>query len=382
MTRFSALLAALLAACVAAVDRLRVRWFRWRRLPTVRERLVAGALPPPPRPLTVLRIPPARAPEHEQEWHSIDGSLDVVSGRPTPSFRLASTRMLPAPLRPLSVLEPDRWDTAPRRTHRGPAAPRLAVETTRDAHAPRAAKPTLAVFRPEAFGLDGTAGESRHERAAPPLRRATHLNDPLAFERPAPLAPLDVVRPEAFGLAPDATPATELDPIEPMRPPRLPRARATFTFKYVDRYRESLILHDVPQQQGEEIEESVQGFFAESTMGASEPSLREPPAELKAALDHVREQYLLRRDIGRPELGETDLGRLTAVEGLSFGAIQEFTGLEFESLQPEPVEPLRMRLEAPPPDMAPTIEASELALRRLIAALGEFPDDREPSTRH
>jgi hypothetical protein len=191
--------------------------------------------------------------------------------------------------------------------------------------------------------------------------------------RPAPRAPLHVLDPERFGLGPDATPATELDPVEPRHPPRLPRARANFHARYAEPHRSELLIPAIGTFYGERLATRLQPLFEKASIGAVEiVNEWELEDELGKQQEEVREQFTLRRDIDRASW-EDDFGPMEWFPGDFIVAIKTFTGLEFVDLDPEPFRQLQMRLEAPPVDTAPLTESAEAQLKWLFSAVREHP---------
>ncbi len=378
MTSPRALFAALVALLAAAVDRVRVRWYRHRRLPTVRASLAAGQLPPPGR-LTALRVPdqPLAADDRSPDYLSIPSSSRLVTGRPSLPFRVASTRILPPPLRPLEVVrvaEP-AWLQPP------PPPRRKALRLPALAALPEG-PPVL--VRPELFGLAPRELSTRTERAGLPpklLGALVREREPLV-EAPSPRPrPIGVADPTAFGLTPGAQPAAEAVPLPRRHPPRLSRARANFHVRYVDPQRTESFLPPLVTTWGELFDKSVEGYFGDPDLGAIEDVFEwEIDDEIEVQMRAVREQFTLRRDINRHEFDPDELGRLEQEGDEALAAIQAFTGLAFEDLEPEPWAPLKMRLALPLVEVAPFTESAERQLAWLLSAIKEHPPEEAAPT--
>lgn len=128
---------------------------------------------------------------------------------------------------------------------------------------------------------------------------------------------------------------------------------------------------DVPPTFGEQVARKLERFFEPPAIGAREAGvLWELDGELDAQMGEVCEPFKLRRGIERLAREDDENGALVA-PGPAESAIRTFTGLAFTDLQPEPVEPLKLRLERPPPDMTPTIESAQAQLEWLVRALQE-----------
>lgn len=344
-----------------ALDRYRVRRFHRLGLPSVRDTLAhqPSALPPAP---ASLRMPAYRPADDGHDYQAPEPSLRWMAGEKTPALRLTTTKALPPAPPELAVLRLDAWHKRP---------DRLPFDRT-----PRRVA-SLGQVRPEVFGVE--EAQTRVERAAPPP-----LADPLlvpAPHRPAspvrlrPPEALGQVAPEAFGLAADGTPPTELEPVAARSVMKLPRARASFLFRFTEPASVERILSPAFSSPTDGLEEKLEPFFDRPDPGAHPPVAARIDETVAHSLDEVREQFLLRRGIGRVEVDEWELGSLEALDGLGRGSIRVFSGVAFEDLQPEPVEPLRMRLENPPVDLAPSIEASVDARTMLARALADFSSD-------
>lgn len=384
MRLLRALVAALVAALTAAAGRVRVRWYRRQKLPLVREALAARSLAPASPPITALRVSPGPllADDRGPDYLSVPSSSRLVQGRPAPVFRIASTRILPPPARELAVLRPELWNVEARRALRSPGfvQRRPGERAALLGRLPALPPPQPVVARPEVFGLDEALASTRLERAL----RGPHLVEALMGRRrpvveaprPLPRAPLGVVDPAAFGLDPDARPAALAVPVEPRHPPRLPRARATFHARFVDPHPSEAFYKDLPPTFGESVLEGAEAFFDASGLGGSDrPDEWDVGDELEERLQEVREQFTLRRDIDRYEYDPADLDNLEGVSTGVMEAISTFTGLEFVDLDPEPFRPLQLRLDAPPPDMAPFTESAERQLKWLLSAIKEHPPE-------
>lgn len=122
---------------------------------------------------------------------------------------------------------------------------------------------------------------------------------------------------------------------------------------------------------GEKVAQSLDRFFEPPAIGARGAGVFwELDGELDAQLGEVCEPFKLRRGIERLERGDDENGEFV-IPGPAESAIRTFTGLAFTDLQPEPVEPLKLRLERPPPDMTPTIESAQAQLAWLVRAVRE-----------
>lgn len=340
-----------------ALDRVRVRRLLRLGLPTVQEALEQNALPAPP---ASLRMPAYRPADEGPDYQAPAPSLRWLAGQSPPPLLLASTRALPPPRRELAVLRLDAF--------RLPAP--LPFDRTPPVEAP------LALARPELFGVEEEG--TRIERTVPPPLADPTLSRAPASVDTARLRPPDAlhhVEPRAFGLAEDGTPATEVEPLQPRPVMKLARARASFLFRFTEPQSVERILSPTFVSPNEGLEERIEPFFNRPEAGAQVPVEASIDESVGHALDEVREQFLLRRGIGRVEVDESELGRLEAIDGLARGSIKVFSGITFEDLQPEPVEPLKMRLANPPVDMAPSIEASTDAWAMLARALADFSSD-------
>lgn len=347
------------------VDRWRVRRFVRQGLPTVRDVLLEEAPPLLPPPLS-LRAPDRLPPEEGSYFEAPTPSLDWLGRQSArPLLRLASTVALPPPLRPLSTLRPGVWGRS-RTLGALDRTPLISAE--------------LSIARPEYFGATGERTPIE-ARVPPPLVSSELLEERETLSSPArllPPLPVGVAHPESFGLSPDCTPATEVSPLLPLKPLGMARARASFLFRFTDPRSTERMLTREFHTPSETLEERLAEWFEPTTLGAGEPVEGEVDSELSSYLDEVREQFQLRRGIGRAEMDETELGQLEPLDGYAGGAIRVYSGLSFDNLQPDPVPVLRMRLENPPVDMSPSIEAPTDALKALMHAFAEFPPDGSP----
>ncbi len=390
MSSMRKLLVALLAALGALLNRLRARWYRWRRLPTVRDQLWSGTL----RPLALgaVRVPPAPvlADDRSPDYLSIPSSSRLLGGKPSPLFRVASTRILPAPARPLSALRADRWNVEQRRSMPEPVSKFLrpgetALRTPNLAALPRRAS---TVARPERFGLDANLS-TRTERALPALEVSTALDTRGLGFGGVPFVPspstalpmggsqrgIGLADPTAFGLDADIRPAAESVPAPRRLPPKLSPARANFVVRYVDPQRSEVLVKPIISTWGDHFEKSVEPYFGIPDLGADDDVYEwEVDDDVADQMKEVREQMFLRRDITRTEFDGNDLGRQERGDEEVLAAIETFTGLEFEDAEPEPWAPLKMRLETPPIDLAPPTESAERDLARLVAAIRDHPE--------
>lgn len=383
-----ALIAAVVSAITVAWGRLRARWYRHRRLPLVREALERATLPA----ASITAVTPPAGPlapaDGSPDYLSIPHSTRLLKGGRSNAFRVASTRILPAPPRELAVLRSEPWNVEVRRA----LTPRPRLTASDERLSISTPEPILrvasAVARPEHFGVSDDLATTTRERglASAPWTQARLVPG----RAPATTAPLHierepgVARPEALGLSPDGRPAAETVPAPRRHPPRLSLARATFQARYVDPVPSEAFHREVPISLGETMLEGAEAFFDPPAIGAqNRVDEWEIGSELTEQMEAVREQFLLRRDIDRVDY---DASELTDIEGVSTEvdeAITAFTGLEFETLQPEPFAPLKMRLEAPSPDMAPPTEETERLLAWMLSAVKEHapggphePDER------
>lgn len=348
-----------------AFERWRAQRYLRRGLPTVRDAQGQLALPEAPGSLLGIRVPPPLPANEGTDYAAASTSLSWLGGSLGGGFRLSSTRIVGPSPEDLTVLRSDVWplDGARPPIDRTPGL-----------------QPSLGLAKPAIFGID--ADTTRVERSVPPPLADTHLSrfkfSPVRSVRLAPAPDSGVVKPTAFGLAADATPASETHPIEPLRPVPMARARASFLFRYTDDLSVGRILPRAFAVPVESLEERLAPYFERPDAGAGVPTEASRDNEVASALDEVREQFQLRRGIGRAEMDDSELGELGVSRGFAAGAIKAFTGLEFEVLQPDPVDRLRLHLENPPVDMAPSIEAPSLAFASLARALAEFPPDGPP----
>lgn len=348
-----------------AFDRWRVRRFIRLGLPVVRDGSGQLALPESTEPLLNIRIPPPLPTNEGTDYVAASPSLRWLGGEQEGGFRLAATRVGNVPLQDLSILRLDVW---PIERARSPID--------------RTPRPTvsLGLVNPEIFGVDEDT--TRLERSVPPPLADEHLArlqvTPIQAQRLPSMPDPGVLSPTSFGLAPDATPASETHPLEPIRSVPMARARASFLFRYVDPLSVERILPRVFHAPTESLEQRLAPYFERPDAGAGVPREADTNSEVTSALDEVREQFQLRRGIGRAEMDNSEMGSLDLPRGFAGGSIKAFTGLEFEHLQPEPIERLRLHLENPPVDMAPFIEAPTLAYASLVRALSEFPPDGPP----
>jgi len=384
-------LARLLAALLPVLARLLGRWLaRWyaRREPRVRELLLRGrALPPPAGPLLVLRVPESR-PGDAGYWTDVASSTQLIRGREPRAGTLARVRILPAAV---AVDARPAWQPRPlrrplRATRIVPARPgERAATLVRD---PATRSLLRGAARPAIFGVDERTGRSRAERRPLPLcrpairpRRAPARSAFAPLRRPT----LPVFDARKLGLAEDATPPTELAPVEPRRPPRQPPARATFVANYVEPARGERVWKDYPTTLGETVRDRIESSDGPE-LGATAVESTWDVEELQEPLQEVREQFLLRRDVDKLEREEDELGKLAnQLLDLDLQSMYSFTGVEFMDLQPEPVEPLRMRLENPPVSMEPSIAEPAAQLDALVKAMlshGEPPVPEVASPRN
>lgn len=385
MRRFALLFAAILASAVAALNRVRVRWYRHQRLPTVRESLAAGSLRLLPGRDVVFHVPAGRltAADSSPHYDSTPSSLLLLAGRPAPFFRLASTLILPTPPSDLSILRASCWPLADRPLTTSQPSVRAAAERPLT-QGPRLPAVHLPAAKPSYFGVNSDLSTTRPEREAPrltadPALARFRLWVPQAARLPA-RPSLHVFEPARFGLLASGGPPLDDQPTPPRLPPKLRPADACFRASRVDRVRAEHLVELQRPHFGEGIEEGVESFFNAPRLGASTlHETRQQDPKIEAALEEVREQYLLRRDIERPEIDKDEIGRLQPPEGgLGVEVMRTYTGLTFEDFQPQPVPVLRMRLENPPLDMAPSIEASQAQLAWLMRAVREHVDEPPP----
>lgn len=373
----------LVARLDAWLDRLRVRWYRWRRLPTVADLLAAGSpLPGPP----ARALPPADAPldsPDPRRFTSIPSTVLLLSGRPAPIFRVASTTMLPPPPVPLEVLRALSWPLGDRAPPRPVDPPPSVGERGGRLTSVPTPRPPFAPVRSEAFQLSDDLDSSRPERRGPAtrpaLRPTVRVNLAGVAPRRKPSAPAPTLDLRKFGLLPDGRPPSEDPPFESRQPRLLPPGPASFVAKYVDPVRapESWVLPP-PETFGEKVRTKVARFFVEVKLGASgQPKERAVRDDVEDWMQEVREQFLLRRDTEKVELDQEDLGSLA--EGVRQPeAIRAYTGLTFTELEPEPFRPLEIRLANPSVDMVPTVESLERRVAQLVAAVRE-PREEPPA---
>jgi len=366
--------------------RWRARWRFRDDASTIAARLADGRALPGPLDSNARPLP---APEPralpDTDFHSVPEATRAVTGREAPTFRLASIRMLPPPPLELGIVRLSAW---PLDVAKPPPAP--PVEHRPGARALSLARSApvrhvTASFVPARFGLDPASVSTRVERAPAPLPRGPlrpSLRINLSPDVAARLKPPDpgVVRPEHFGLDAALQLPTEANALPARLPLPLSPARANFRAKWIDpvhpHERAGLV---VPESFGERVRTKVAPLFASKAVGAS-GQWREKAIDpaVGEALEQVHEQFLLRRDV--PKMDEPYDDLVSKVQNTSrLGApIKAFTGLTFVDLQPTPVKALQMKLERPPPDMAPLVEPTMLALAELVRTVRDHPDAPPP----
>lgn len=338
-----AFFSSLAVAIARLARRLRGWWLRRQGLPTVREALEAGKLPCPR--VTALPQPPP-LPSDPKRFHSVPAGARTMAGLPDDIFVVARTTILPPLPAPLSRVRP----------------PEPLGE--------------IGVARPNYFGVDENGESAKRERETPSVPVPPPSPPPIrtaARERPErPLATFD---PRRFGLTSEALPVTEDPPLPARRPMPLSRSRATFIARYVEAEREAGFAPEVPPTQGEGVAAWAAERLDRPRPGPSGDILEwEQEEDVVENLGHVREQFLLRRDVSRAEFDADDLASPEPMAGVTLSSMKAFTGLTFEDLQPEPHESLKLRLENPPPDMKPTVEEAQAQLAWLVRAVREHSE--------
>jgi hypothetical protein len=294
------------------IDYLRRLWSRWAARRLVGEQLPRGLVAPAK--LLSLRVPPELAPS-PAEFRALPLGAQVIRGKP-PGVLLRLSALPPAP-RELTVLRQPNVVPLPElklpRLLRLPPPLRTRVQN-------------LGVARPRIFRLDD---DLRLPGEAEPLRISSDAR-PLAKLRrvrprtPLARAPLQRLRPRSLRLDP-RTLAPANQGIVLLEQPEL-------TWRWVrPDFRREIV--DVQWMAQERIAftgmQSVEWFtlwWFQTTHrrpGAREAILYELPRELEQALEAVKEQMLLRRDVKKDET-QIEPGRFKAEEvGVSMGQVEQ-----------------------------------------------------------
>jgi hypothetical protein len=295
------------------IDLLQLLRRLWSR--RAAKRLIAEQLPrglEAPARLFALRVPPEVNPT---EYRALPLGVDAIRGRP-PGVLLRLSA-LPPPLPELSVLREPKA-VAPPAQHRLPRLLELVLPLQTRVQ-------DLGVARPRVFRLDdelrlpGEADLLRISSDAPPPTKLRRVRPRTPLAR----APLSRLRARSFRLDPQT--------LAPANEGILPLDRRELTWGWVrpDFRREIVDLQWMAQERIDFVSPQPVEWFTlwwfqttQKRPGAREAILYELPPQLDLALEAVKEQMLLRRDVKRDET-ELEPGRYTAPEvGVSMAHVE------------------------------------------------------------
>jgi hypothetical protein len=338
---------------------------RWRSFWSRRtaKQLIAQQLPRglhAPLQLLSLRVPPEVA-ESFSEYRALPLGAQAIRGQP-PGVLLRLPALPPPPL-DLAVLREPKL-SAPLAAQ--PRPPRLLELPP----ALRTRVQNLGVARPRSFRLDG---DLRLPAETEPLRISSDAKPLPKLRRvrprtPLARAPLERLRPRSLRLDPRTlSPANE--GIVPLQQPEL-----TWRWVRPDFRREIVDLQWMAQERiafmgMQPVEWFTLWWFqtAHKSPGAREAILYELPRELEVALEAVKEQMLLRRDVKKDET-QLEPGRFETEEvGISMGHVEQ---VPLTSLIP-PKTWIEAGIDLPPLPFAARARDAYLQWRTLINALEE-----------